>query len=67
MKFWEVPCVYCGNEIKTAGLDGIDTKKGYIVENIYSCCGWCNTMKLDYTVDDFLKQCKKILSHFTIK
>jgi len=61
MEFWQKPCIYCGKSIDTIGLDRIDTKKGYSIDNIGSCCGWCNTMKLDHTTKEFFEQCKRII------
>jgi hypothetical protein len=34
------------------GLDRIDNSKGYIEDNVKSCCGGCNFMKRDYSVED---------------
>jgi len=34
------------------GLDRIDNSKGYIEDNVKSCCGGCNYMKRDYSVED---------------
>lgn len=47
------PCFYCNdhfrkNEIGTGvGLDRVDNSKGYILENIVSCCSHCNYLKSD--------------------
>lgn len=65
-------CNYCGDPPKEGwsrfnngnyiynGVDRIDNTKGYILENCAPCCKFCNTMKLDKTIDEFLKQVKKI-------
>ena len=58
---WEIPenvyielikekCHYCGNIIKTSGisLDRIDNIKGYLEDNVVSCCKDCNTLKRDF-------------------
>ena len=63
MELWQEPCVYCDAEIKTIGIDRIDSKLGYTNDNICSCCKWCNTIKLDHTVEELKEQCKKILSN----
>jgi hypothetical protein len=45
------PCYYCNNVLKNpnenAGfaIDRIDSTKGYINNNIVSCCGFCNLVK----------------------
>jgi hypothetical protein len=54
MKFWQQPCWYCGNEIKTIGIDRIDSKIGYIHGNIISCCISCNWAKNTMTLKEFL-------------
>ncbi len=63
MNFWQQPCSYCGSPIKTIGLDRVNTKKGYISNNIVSCCAMCNRMKLDHTVNAFMKQCENIIKY----
>ncbi len=55
-----VICEYCDTFIQHAGIDRIDNSKGYTLENITSCCKYCNYMKKDYSVEDFINQCKKI-------
>lgn len=42
------------------GIDRLDNNVGYTVENSVPCCGKCNFMKLDNTVEDFIDHCKKI-------
>jgi len=59
-------CVYCGSEpyntktiangkicVNVNGIDRVDNKKGYILENCFSCCKRCNYMKHNYTVKEF--------------
>lgn len=58
--FWKKPCSYCGDEIRTIGLDRIDSKIGYILTNIVSCCADCNRMKLTKTKEEFLNKVYKI-------
>ena len=62
-------CIYCGaepsNTLKYRGLtyihngiDRIDSKKGYELENVASCCRYCNGLKgyqLFKTWSDFLQ------------
>ena len=62
--FWQKPCIYCGNNIETIGLDRIDNAQGYIIDNVISCCYWCNIMKHNYPMEDFILQCKKIVKNF---
>ncbi len=55
--FWQKPCFYCGDSIRTIGLDRIDSSKGYTFDNVVSCCATCNRMKLDSTLQNFIKRC----------
>jgi len=63
-KYWKKPCSYCGNEIETIGLDRIDNSKGYIKDNIISCCSECNTMKRTMTQEHFIEKVKRITAFF---
>lgn len=57
-----LPCNYCGDI--SGGIDRIDSSIGYIHGNIVPCCEQCNTMKLDYTVTEFIEKCNKIISYY---
>lgn len=61
--FWQKDCSYCGTNITTIGLDRIDSEKGYVEGNIVSCCAFCNTMKLNHPVEEFVEQCRKVIKH----
>ena len=61
--FWQKSCYYCGEKIEKIGLDRIDNEKGYLIENIVSCCKICNLMKRSSSKDDFLNQCQKIINN----
>jgi len=58
--FWGKSCTFCGSSIQTIGLDRIDSKVGYVLGNVVSCCWICNKMKSDLPQDVFISQCKKI-------
>lgn len=58
--FWEKPCHYCGEPLRTAGIDRIDNKLGYTIENTVPCCKVCNMMKNKHNLKDFLTKCDKI-------
>lgn len=60
MKWWKLSCFYCGDAIRTIGLDRIDNDKGYSKENLAPCCSTCNRMKMTMRKQDFISQCKKI-------
>lgn len=69
------PCQYCGNthtsrEISKAGfkyeftgLDRVDNKKGYSINNVIPCCKICNQMKSNFDVDVFKSQINKIYEY----
>lgn len=60
MKFWQLPCVHCGDEIKTIGLDRIDSKLPYQEGNVEPCCSVCNAMKSDTATVDWYSHMEKI-------
>jgi hypothetical protein len=62
MTFWQKPCFYCGNAIEKIGIDRVDTKNGYSMDDCVSCCSICNRMKMDHSVEKFLEHCRRILS-----
>lgn len=66
-------CYYCGtkpNNTSTGkrtfgdyiynGLDRIDNNKGYIIENIISCCKICNRAKDKMTLQEFQNWIEKV-------
>lgn len=69
-------CVYCGESPKEYhlpnangyflcnGVDRVDNSRGYVLDNSVPCCGKCNTMKLDYTVDEWMGHMIKIFEHY---
>jgi hypothetical protein len=65
--FWGKNCYYCTDKIKTVGIDRIDNNKGYTIENCVPCCGICNRMKMQYTMDNFIKKCIEISNNFKNK
>jgi hypothetical protein len=58
--FWQKDCFYCGDEIKTIGIDRIDSTRGYTLSNLVPCCTQCNIMKMDYSNKEFLNKIKQI-------
>lgn len=62
-ELWSQPCNYCGSEIETIGVDRIDSDKGYEMNNVVSCCGRCNEMKMGSTVSEWVEHMHKILRH----
>jgi len=61
--FWQKLCYYCGSDVKTVGLDRIDNSKGYVEDNIVSCCETCNSMKLHSSQQAFYDQIAKIFKY----
>lgn len=51
---------------KYNGLDRIDSSKGYSLENVTTCCKWCNIAKRDRSVEDFLNHIENIFN-FSIR
>lgn len=60
MSLWQKPCVYCGGEIVTVGVDRVDNTKGYVMENVVPCCATCNSMKSSMELVDFVRRCATI-------
>lgn len=67
-------CHYCGakpsntlrrhNEgFKYSGIDRVDNKKGYTLDNCIPCCMICNRMKKGIDYETFINQCKRIANH----
>lgn len=53
-------CYICkrnSNNDHRNGIDRINNKEGYTLDNCRSCCADCNFMKKDMDHDDFLLQC----------
>lgn len=42
------------------GVDRFDNSKGYIMDNVVTCCKICNQMKSSMSGHDFIKQINKI-------
>lgn len=62
LTFWQKPCYYSGHAIATIGIDRIDNKKGYELNNIVSCCKVCNFMKGALSHEDFITWANHIAS-----
>jgi len=60
--FWQKPCAYCGDIVETVGLDRVDNNVGYQVDNLVSCCCFCNVAKNNHSREFFLDKVKKIAS-----
>lgn len=65
----KLPCYLCGEPVVSAhgghGIDRLDNFVGYTASNCRSCCGICNVMKGDLSIDDFTTRIKKILQNYS--
>ena len=52
-----------GTEYKYNGIDRVDNKIGYELDNCVSCCIKCNKAKSYFGQDEFLNHIKKIYKH----
>lgn len=65
-------CVLSGEKLildersgKTASLDRIDSNKGYVEGNVQWVHKDLNTMKWDFSMDEFTNWCKKVANYLT--
>lgn len=49
------------------GIDRIDSKIGYKLDNCVPCCFQCNAMKSNYSLDSFLEKVTQIYKNFVEK
>jgi hypothetical protein len=68
-KFIFDKCYYCGtkdninnkhNQEGINGIDRMDSTVGYKLNNCVPCCKMCNYMKINHSVEDFLKMIEHI-------
>ena len=60
------PCHYCWGaptQASRIGIDRMDSKKGYSLENCVPCCPVCNFMKNTMKYADFLSHVQLIAGH----
>lgn len=60
--FYNTNCYYCGDFYLGLGIDRVDNSLGYKLDNVVSCCKWCNYAKNVRTQAEFFDQCFKIIS-----
>ena len=72
-------CFYCGQEpiesqfskstnrtetkFMHNGVDRLDSKVGYTIENCVPCCSMCNLMKNKFSAEDFLSKIEQIYNY----
>jgi len=59
------PCSYCGTN-ERMGMDRVDSSKGYLKENVVSCCWLCNRMKNKYSKEEYLTKIKQVYEHLNL-
>ena len=62
----DLSCVYCGTQ-PSKGIDRIDSKDCYHIDNCAPCCTKCNMMKYTYSTSEFIKQCRQIVKYWDNK
>jgi len=55
-------CHYCGDS--ATGFDRVDSRRGYLLNNVVPACGTCNIMKYTMTSGEFERQVEKIYKRF---
>lgn len=50
-------------EIRWSGLDRVDSALGYVYGNVVPCCGGCNGMKSNHSLDQFFVLLERIRAH----
>ena len=66
-----LPCIYCGEYSDTYnnepfnGIDRVDNCLGYQQNNCLPCCATCITMKLDYSVDEWINKMIQIINYYS--
>ena len=45
------------------GIDRVDSSKGYVEDNVVSCCKYCNTAKNTMSRDEFFKWIKRVYEY----
>ena len=59
-------CYFCNGPLEESGggLDRLDNEKGYVTGNSVPCCGYCNAIKSDLTLDQLRFFLSSILNHW---
>ncbi len=49
-KFSKAPCYYCGKFFNQggSGLDRLNNEDGYTINNVVTCCKWCNRLRSNH-------------------
>jgi hypothetical protein len=66
-KDWKLETRTCnGRNVQMLTVDRKDSSLGYTPHNCVSCCKRCNTIKMDMSYDEFIKQIKAIAQHLNL-
>lgn len=59
---WKKPCYYCGTDIKTIGIDRINSDGSYstATNGVVPCCRFCNAGKMNHSVSKFADLIERI-------
>lgn len=60
-------CVYCGKAASAThlnGVDRLDNNRGYVTDNVASCCTECNVMKRGLSQAGFLEACRRVAARW---
>lgn len=60
IELFNLPCGFCGQLDNLNGIDRIDNKLNYTLDNTVSCCAYCNSMKHDLDLEIFIRICGHI-------
>ena len=60
-RLWQKPCMYCGDDIATIGIDRQNNREGYKLGNVIPCCTKCNYHKSVYSLEAWLQHSLKVL------
>lgn len=65
-RLWSSECYLCGRG-PSFGIDRVDPRKGYIVDNVLPCCSThCNYMKKDLELSEFKNHIAFIYAHTAV-
>ena len=58
-------CFYCNrtNKEEVIGTDRLDNSIGYNLRNCVPCCSYCNYMKNNYSLEEFLEKIEDIVNY----
>lgn len=58
--FWNKDCFYCSTKVKKIRIELLKKSKGYVNNNIVSCCRECQKFRGDLDHNEFIDLCRKI-------